>query len=194
MLVSPDNAAAAPDLGNDTKVSPRALMAALQREVVDATEAPLLADIGNAFAWATHLLCFRAPGRFRTSMGWGSMGQASAGVVGVALATTRKAVALVGDGALLMQNEISTAVQYGAKAVWVVLNDSQYGMIEHCMRAQSMRPAETQIPHVDFVGIARSLGADGVTVNCAADLPSVAPTGNEGGRPIRRRCHGRSGH
>ncbi len=154
-------------------VRPQTLMEAIQRVVVDATDAPLLVDVGNAFAWATNLLRFRSAGRFRVSMGWGSMGQATAGVVGVALTTGRKAFSLVGDGALLMQNEISTAVRYRARAVWIVLNDSQYGMIEQGMCGLRMVPTETGIPIVDFVALARSVGADGVAVRSEPDLDAA---------------------
>jgi acetolactate synthase-1/2/3 large subunit len=69
-----------------------------------------------------------------------------------------------------MQNEINTAVRYGVKAVWIVLNDSQYGMIEQGMRGLKMSPVETEIPTVDFVALARSLGADGVAVKRESEL------------------------
>jgi acetolactate synthase-1/2/3 large subunit len=151
-------------------VRPPAVMEALQRLVVDATDVPLLVDCGNAAAWAVALLRLRTPARLRVSTRWGSMGHACAGVVGVALGTGRKAIALVGDGALLLQNEISTAVQYGAGAIWVVFNDAQYGMIEHGMRQVGMVPFATQIPTVDFVALARSLGADGIAVRREVDL------------------------
>jgi acetolactate synthase-1/2/3 large subunit len=151
-------------------VRPQALMDAVQRIVVDATDAPILADVGNTFAWAIQLLTLREPNRFRVSVGWGSMGQAAAGALGAALAREGTAVALVGDGALLMQNEINTAVQYGLKAIFVVLNDSQYGMIEQGMTGLHMRPVETQMPSVDFVALAHSLGAAGVAVRTEVEL------------------------
>jgi hypothetical protein len=34
---------------------------------------------------------------------------------------------VVGDGAMLMQNEVSTAVSYRLSAIWIVLNDAQLG-------------------------------------------------------------------
>jgi acetolactate synthase-1/2/3 large subunit len=164
-------------------VRPQALMEAVQRVVVDGSDAPVLVDVGNSFAWATRCLTFNSPGRFRVSMGWGSMGQAAAGVVGAALARQGKAVAIVGDGALLMQNEINTAVQYGAQAVLIVLNDSQYGMIEQGMRSQQMKPVQTQMPLVDFVGLARSLGADGCMVQRESELDAALTEAMRATRP-----------
>ncbi|HEY1955561.1 MAG TPA: thiamine pyrophosphate-binding protein [Polyangiaceae bacterium] len=143
-------------------VRPQLLMATLQRVVVEAG-ARLLVDCGNCFAWANTHLRFNAP-RYRVSLGWGSMGQATAGVIGAAMTSTDRCVALVGDGAMLMQNELSTAVKYGVPAVWVVLNDAQYGMIEQGMRAGHLEPVETQIPRVDFVALAESVGARGISV------------------------------
>jgi len=86
------------------------------------------------------------------------MGHAAAGVVGAALATGRPAVAVVGDGALLMTNEINSAVKFGAPAVWVVLNDGRYGMCAQGMDALGLS-ADAEIPQVDFVAFARAQGA-----------------------------------
>jgi acetolactate synthase-1/2/3 large subunit len=101
------------------------------------------------------------------------MGQATAGVLGAALARGKKAVALVGDGAMLMNSEISTAVQHGAPAVWIVLNDSRYGMIEHGMRAQGWSPLATAMPATCFATLARAMGADGIRVTDEAELASA---------------------
>jgi acetolactate synthase-1/2/3 large subunit len=151
-------------------VRPQVLMSAVQRRVVEVTDAMVLAESGNAFFWANHLLRFDAPGRYRVSPGFGSMGHATTGVVGAALARGGKAVALVGDGAMLMLTEMSTAVQYGAQAVWVVLNDGLYAMCDQGMRQMGWEPFGTAIPGTDFVGIARATGADGVRVEREADL------------------------
>ena len=143
-------------------VRPDVLMAVLQR-VLEESNIDLLVDCGNCFAWANTYLRFVEP-RYRVSVSWGSMGQATAGVIGASLASGKPCIALVGDGALLMQNEISTAVRYGVPAIWLVLNDAQYGMIEQGMRGGGLTPVETQIPPVDFVALARSVGAEGIRV------------------------------
>jgi acetolactate synthase-1/2/3 large subunit len=154
-------------------VRPALLMAAVQRAIVDASDAVVLTEAGNAFAWGTNALAFRTPGRYRTSTAWGAMGHATCGVIGATLATGTPAVALVGDGAMLMQTEISTAVQYGIPAVWIVLNDGLYGMIEQGMRAQGLRPLETKLPATDFAAHARALGAEGVRVEHEPELDAA---------------------
>jgi acetolactate synthase-1/2/3 large subunit len=171
-------------LRQEGPVRPQALMQMIQKVIVDGSEARIFVDCGNSFAWANNLLRFREQGRFRGSVMWGSMGNAAAGVLGASLAADEKCVAIVGDGSMLMQNEISTAVQYGAKTMWIVLNDAQYGMIEQGMRRGNLMPVETQIPRVDFVAYARSLGADGVTVTDESAIEQALREGMACDRPF----------
>src|SRR5262249_30420077 len=77
-----------------------------------------------------------------------------------------------GDGALLMNNEINTAVKYAARAVWIVLNDARYGMCAQGMAKLGMT-ADAEIPEVDFVGLARAQGADGVRLDRERDLDAA---------------------
>jgi acetolactate synthase I/II/III large subunit len=162
-----------PPRSRTAAVRPSALMAAIQRVVIDEHDARVITEAGNSFLLGTHHLRFRAANRYRVSSGFGSMGHAVAGVLGATLAGDRKAVAVVGDGAMLMQSEISTAVQYGIDAAWIVLNDARYGMIENGMRAQGFEPVQTEMPRADFVAIARGMGADGVTVTSEDDLDAA---------------------
>ncbi len=148
----------------DGAVRPEALMDALQDHVVDGGPSVVLAESGHSFLWATHRLRFRTPHRYRLSTNVGSMGHAAAGVVGVALATRRRAVAVVGDGAALMTNEIHTAVTYRAPATWVVLNDARYGMCAQGMQALGLT-ADAEFPPVDFAAFARAQGCPSVRVD-----------------------------
>jgi acetolactate synthase-1/2/3 large subunit len=151
-------------------------MHAIQEVVVDKSEAIVLTEAGNAFAWTTHFLRFSSPGRYRVSVGFGSMGHAVAGVVGAAHGSGKKAVAVVGDGAMLMLNEINTAVALQAEAVWIVLNDARYGMIESGMRAQGMVPVAVQFPRVDFGAVAKAMGAEGIRVTEESELDAALRT------------------
>lgn len=154
-------------------VRPQILMQAVQRRVVAASDALVIAECGNSFAWANHHLRFPAAGRYRVSMLFGSMGHAAAGVVGAALARRGKAVAILGDGSMLMNSEISTAVQYRALAVWIVLNDAGYGMCRDGHHALGLTDQEIDMPRVDFMSLARSMGADGTVVASEDDVDSA---------------------
>ncbi len=98
------------------------------------------------------------------------MGHLVAGVMGAAQARHGKAVAIVGDGAMLMNCEISTAVKYQSPAIWIVLNDARYNMCEQGMRMLGLQGADATIPQTDFVMLARSLGADGICVANESDI------------------------
>lgn len=151
-------------------VRPQHLLRELQRVVIDGSDAWLMAESGNAFCWSTHFLRFREPGRYRVSTGFGSMGHATTGVVGAALARRGKAVALVGDGAMMMLNEVHSAVQYGADALWVVLDDACYNMCAQGMQVMGWTPFSCELPPVDFVALARAIGAGGERVSQEAEV------------------------
>jgi acetolactate synthase-1/2/3 large subunit len=170
-LPSPDRVAINPRA--DGPVRPDVLMDAIQRAIVEGSDAVVMAEAGNSFAWATHLLRFAKPGRYRLSTGVGAMGHATTGVVGAALARNGKAVAIVGDGAMLMNNEISTAVKFQIPAVWIVLNDGCYNMCAQGMALQGFKGVDTEIPQGDFAMIARGMGADGIRVESESDLEAA---------------------
>lgn len=173
-------------LAGEEPVRPQALMAALQRRVVDGSDAMVLAECGNAFAWTSHYLCFKDSGRYRVSTLFGSMGHMSAGVVGAALGSGKRAVAIVGDGSMLMSSEISTAVQYAVPAIWIVLNDGGYGMCRDGYRALGLTESHTHadFPTVDFVELARSLGADGERVDGEEQLHDAIDLAMDSGGPF----------
>lgn len=154
-------------------VRPSALMEAIQRVIVEGSDAPIITEAGNSFALGSHYLRFDTPHRYRVSSGFGSMGHATCGVLGTALARRGKAVALVGDGAMLMMSELSTAAAYGVNAVWIVLNDARYNMIEQGMRSIGWTPFETAFPRADFVGFARALGVHALCVKQEAELDAA---------------------
>lgn len=151
-------------------VRPQVLMQSIQRRIIQDSDALVMAECGNSFAWANHYLRFPTPGRYRVSTLFGSMGHSAAGVVGAALARRGKAVAIVGDGAMLMSSELSTAVQYRAGAVWIVLNDAGYGMCRDGHFALGLTDEQVAIPQADFAALARSVGADGVRVLAEGDI------------------------
>ncbi|MFJ9752918.1 thiamine pyrophosphate-dependent enzyme [Streptomyces chartreusis] len=173
------------DRGDLHGVRPQVLMTAVQRLVVEESDAVVLTEAGNAFAWGTLGLRFPTPGRYRVSTGFGSMGHAATGVLGAAYATRSKAVALVGDGSMLMNCEISTAVQYGIPAVWIVLNDAGYGMIRQGMSGLGLTVSpDFDVPPTDFAQLARAMGADGLRVTSEDDLPTALATAMRAASPF----------
>jgi acetolactate synthase-1/2/3 large subunit len=157
----------------DGLVRPEALMDAIQKIIVEDSNAVILAEAGNSFAWATNRLRFTQPGRYRISTGVGAMGHAVTGVVGATWGGNGKAIAIVGDGAMLMNSEVSTAVKFDIPAVWIVLNDGRYNMCAQGMNLQGFQGVDTEIPSTNFVKLAQSMGADGIRVSTELELEAA---------------------
>ncbi|MBW4628471.1 MAG: scytonemin biosynthesis protein ScyA [Brasilonema octagenarum HA4186-MV1] len=159
--------------GSDSPVRPEVLMEAIQKVIIDNSDAIVMAECGNSFLWSTHLLQFASANRYRISTGVGAMGHAAAGVIGAAAARNSKAVAIVGDGAMLMNNEINTAVKYQIPAVWIVLNDARYNMSHQGMEMLGLKGADASIPQANFAVIARGMGAEGIRISKEMDVFSA---------------------
>lgn len=154
-------------------VRPEILMQAIQRVVVEGSDAVVLSESGNSFTWTTNMLRFPQGNRYRVSTGVGSMGHNVTGVVGAARGRNGKAVAIVGDGSMLMNSEVSTAVKYQLPTVWIVLNDAYYNMCNQGMTLLGMKGADAKLPDTDFSLIARGMGAEGIRVDAEARLEEV---------------------
>lgn len=154
-------------------IRPEVLMNVIQQVIVEGSNAVVMAEGGNSFAWGIHMLRFTKPGRFRISTGFAAMGHFVTGVVGAALAHSEKAVAIVGDGAMLMNNEISTAVTYQIPAVWIVLNDGRYNMCKQGSLMQGFKNMDVDIPQADFVKIAHGMGANGIRVERESEIQAA---------------------
>ncbi len=159
--------------GEETPVRPEVLMKAIQKVIVEGSDVIVMAECGNSFIWATHFLRFSEANRYRVSTGVGAMGHTATGVVGAAIARYGKAVAIVGDGAMLMNNELNTAVKYQIPAVWIVLNDARYNMCHQGMEMLGMTGADATIPEADFAIIASGMGAEGIRIHKESDLEAA---------------------
>jgi 3D-(3,5/4)-trihydroxycyclohexane-1,2-dione acylhydrolase (decyclizing) len=81
---------------------------------------------------------------------------------------------LVGDGSYLMMNsEIATSVMLDLKLTIVVLDNRGYGCINRLQRScggESFNNLLPEVPHIDFVSHARSLGAQAIAAANLAEL------------------------
>jgi acetolactate synthase-1/2/3 large subunit len=84
----------------------------------------------------------------------------------------RIVVSFSGDGCFLMNGqEIATAAHYGAKVIFVVVNNGMYGTIRmHQERNYPGRVSGTDLQNPDFAALARAYGLHGETVECTADF------------------------
>ncbi|QMS90380.1 thiamine pyrophosphate-binding protein [Nostoc edaphicum CCNP1411] len=155
------------------KVRPDVLMNMIQQVIVEQSNAVVMTEVGNSLVWAIHLLRFAESSRFRVSTGFGSMGHFVTGVLGTALASNGKAVAIVGDGAMLMSSEVNTAVAYQIPVVWIVLNDGRYNMCEQGMAYLGFKDVDATIPQANFVKIAQGMGAEGIRVETEYEIQAA---------------------
>jgi acetolactate synthase-1/2/3 large subunit len=103
------------------------------------------------------------------------MGWAVGASVGMALgALNTPVVCLTGDGCYLMSGqEITVAVEEHLPVIFVVLNDTAYGMIKHAHRLAGTEPQAFAIPAVDFCRMARAAGADAFTIRHPEDFEQL---------------------
>jgi acetolactate synthase-1/2/3 large subunit len=90
----------------------------------------IFCDIGDVVQYAEPYMEIDKPDAWHISPGMAEMGWASSGVLGaIAADPSRPAIALTGDGAFNMTSQIlATAVEYQLPAVWVILNNHEFGI------------------------------------------------------------------
>jgi len=130
-------------------------------------DAIVVGDVG-AHRIETFIMPIHAPQAYIATTSYVSMGLAVPGAVAASIMyPERQVIGIVGDGGFLMTGfEISTAVQYNAKPVIIVFNDSSYKVLriyEHTRYRSDTRELY-RLPETDFAKIAEGLGAKGVKV------------------------------
>ena len=144
-----------------------AMVATLQKHLP--VDAVLTNGAGNFASWMHRF--YRHHGLvkgFKTQLAPtnGAMGYGVPAGIAAAMTTGRLAFTIAGDGDFLMNGqELATAVQYGAKTVIVLLNNSMFGTIRmHQEREYPEHVAGTQLVNPDFAALARAYGYAGVRI------------------------------
>ena len=127
----------------------------------------LCVDSGAHRAWFAEYWNVRTPGAHFSLTNLGPMGGAIPLGIGAKLARPdRPLMVATGDGCMLMHGmELHTAARERLPLVLAVMNNQAYGNIWY--RAHTLGPGPerlVEIPGIDWVGFARSMGADGETV------------------------------
>ncbi|MGA0024760.1 MAG: thiamine pyrophosphate-binding protein, partial [Burkholderiales bacterium] len=138
-------------------------------------EAILTNGAGNFSLWVHR---FYRYGGFRTQLGptSGAMGYGVPAGVGAKLVHPKRPVlAFAGDGDFMMTGqELATAAQYGAKVIFIVVNNGMYGTIRmHQERHFPARVSGTMLQNPDFAALARAYGLHGETVEATADFEAA---------------------
>ncbi len=118
----------------------------------------VVSDVGDCLYASVDLRTdhFLGPGYYN-SMGFGIPAAIAAGLA----MPERRIIAFVGDGGFLMTGmELATARRLGLNPIVILWNNSCYGTL----RAIAGPEGYFDLPTMDYVGIARSIGGDGVQV------------------------------
>ena len=161
-------------------IKPQRLMRDLPRLFPPHTR--YLVDTGNSLAWGTHYLHpfdrrfsgkrEERGGLFSASVDFASMGWAIGNAVGTSMAVAdTPVVCITGDGSWLMSGqEITVAVEEQLTIIFVILNDSAYGMVRHGQTLTGAEPTANKLAKVDFAAMANSMGTPAHIINSPEDL------------------------
>lgn len=171
-----------PTMDADGGVHPAAVIAALHRHLP--SDGIITNDAGN-FAAFLHRYWRFPPTTTQLAPVNGAMGYAVPAAVAAAVAAPeRTAVAVVGDGGVLMTGqEIETAVRLGAPVVVLVLQNGMYGTIAMHQARDLGRTSGVDIGAVDLVRWAEGLGAAAYGVTEAGELDDALHRAVTGRRP-----------
>jgi hypothetical protein len=106
-------------------------------------------------------------------------GQPTLEEVAVALrrfrATGKKVIALIGDGSSMYSIQaLWTAAQLKLPITFIIVNNGRYEALHHFAKRFGLADAVgTQLGGIDFVGLAKAQGCDGLRVDKAADLAAT---------------------
>jgi len=130
---------------------------------------------GNFAGWVHRYYQYTG---FRTELApiAGSMGYgAPAGIAAKLVHPDRPVVAVCGDGDFMMNSqELATAAQFGAKVMFIVVNNGMYGTIRmHQEREHPGRVSGTDLQNPDFAALARAYGQHGEVVEKTADFEAA---------------------
>ncbi len=130
-----------------------------------------------------------APLGYHVEYGYSCMGYEIAGAIGVKMAhPKREVIVTVGDGSYLMMNsEIATSVMLGCKLIIVVNDNRGFGCINRLQRGTGgasfnnlLKDARhEELPEINFVAHARSLGAHAVKAGSIGELEAAFAAARE---------------
>lgn len=130
-------------------------------------------DVGQNQMWAAQYLTIDKPRHHLTSGGCGTMGFGLPGAMGAAFAKPdSQIVHICGDGGFKMTGlEMFTASRENLPLISIVINNSCLGMVRQWQQLfYNERYSNTILTEFDFVGFAKSCGADGRTVTTCEEF------------------------
>ena len=175
-----DHFAQALGLPDRTPMPPQRLVA----EICAATpqDAIVCSDAGNNRHWMNHFFQTTRAGCYFGTGGLGGVSWSLAATLcSAAVVPERPSIGVSSDGGLAMQiHVLLTAIQYRLRPVYVVMNNSRFGMTSEGM---GNRAVGNEFPETDYATIARGFGAFAERVERPEDVGPAIRAALAQGRP-----------
>jgi acetolactate synthase-1/2/3 large subunit len=142
----------------------------------------IVSEVGQNQMWTAQFYCFHRPRSWITSGGLGTMGYGFPAAMGVHFACPDEIVFdIAGDGSFQMNiQELGTVAQYQIPVKVAVLNNQYLGMVRQWQELfYDRRYSYTELPMVDFVGIANAYGVPGIRVESSDEVREALKTAIE---------------
>ena len=142
-------------------------------------EGIIVSEVGQNQMWTAQWYCFRKPRSWLSSGGLGTMGYGLPAAMGAHFARPDEVVVdIAGDGSFQMNiQELGTVAANKIPVKVVILNNMFLGMVRQWQELfYDRRYSFTELPPVDFVGIAKAYGIDGLRVDQCEEVPSALRT------------------
>jgi len=165
-------------------VAPRRALRELEKAMPK--NAMVTTDIGNICSVSNSYLRFEQPRSFFAAMSFGNCGYAFPTAIGAKVgAPDRPAIAYVGDGAWGMSlQETLTCVREDIPVVAVVFNNGQWGAEKkNQIDFYADRFVGTNLKNPSFAGIAKAMGAEGITVGHPGEVGDALRTAVASNKP-----------
>ncbi|KAH0441837.1 sulfoacetaldehyde acetyltransferase [Paraburkholderia fungorum] len=157
--------------GGGNYLHPRQVLRELEKAMPE--DVMVSTDIGNINSVANSYLRFNKPRSFFAAMSWGNCGYAFPTIIGAKVAAPhRPAISYAGDGAWGMSlMETMTCVRHNIPVTAVVFHNRQWGAEKkNQVDFYNRRFVAGELDNQSFAGIARAMGAEGVTVDRLEDV------------------------
>lgn len=173
-------------------IRPERVVADVRRVVPE--DGIVLVDVGAHHNWMVAEYEVWKPRTLLQTWGYASMGFGVAGPLGAKLAAPdRPVVTVCGDGGFVMNaSAVLTAVEYDLPVVWVVWNNGGFSVIRDQQLgyfgqgrelATMFRGKHGGLVSADYAAMARSMGAEGFSVDKPADLAGQLEAAIASNRP-----------
>lgn len=136
----------------------------------------IFGDMGNTYSWILRYFQSYPEGKNFLPSGLACMGSSVAACIGGKLGNPESPmVCICGDGDFFMTGmEVLTAVDYKIPVIWVILKNNRLGAIYDVQTLSYQgRYTASEFSDTDFVGMAKSFGAEGFRIEKPNEVASV---------------------